>query len=159
MDIPSLAQLKKELNYLSEKELIDLITDLAKFSRDNKAYLYFKLNERDMPQLFVNEVKEDLEEAFQAANTKNYFLAKKSAQAIRRKLNKALKLSKNKTDQAELILFFCERLKTYGYLKFRYPVIDNLFKIQLQKAEKLIQKLEEDFQYDLGLILSDLKNS
>ena len=157
MEIPSLAQLKKELSYLSEKELIDLITDLAKFSRDNKAYLYFKLNERDMPQLFVNEVKEDLEEAFQTANTKNYFLAKKSAQAIRRKLNKALKLSKNKADQAELILFFCEMMKKYGYLSFRHPVITNLYEVQIGKAKKLISSLHEDLQSDFEYRLEDLE--
>ena len=157
MEIPSLAQLKKELSYLSEKELIELVADLAKFSRENKAYLYFKLNEKVQPGLFGDTVKEDLEESFQTANLKNYHLAKKSAQGIRRKLNKALKLSKNKADQAELILYFCEKLKQYGYLKFRHPVIQKLYELQLQKAEKLIEKLEEDLQYDLGQILESLK--
>ncbi|GMQ23833.1 hypothetical protein Aoki45_05150 [Algoriphagus sp. oki45] len=157
MEIPSLAQLKKDLSYLSEKELIDLIADLAKFSRDNKAFLYFKLNERDQPQLFVNEVKEDLDEAFQTANTKNYHLAKKSAQAIRRKLNKSLKLSKNKADQAELILYFCEMLKKYGYLGFRHPVIANLYQVQLGKAKKLISTLHEDLQSDFEYRLEDLE--
>ncbi|GAB2502414.1 hypothetical protein [Algoriphagus taiwanensis] len=157
MEIPSLAQLKKELSYLSEKELVDLITELAKFSRDNKAYLYFKLNERDMPQLFVNEVKEELEEAFQTANTKNYFLAKKSAQAIRRKLNKALKLSKNKADQAELILYFCEQMKKSEYLKHHHPVIDNLYRVQIGKAVKLISTLHEDLQSDFEYRLGELE--
>ena len=157
MEIPSLAQLKKDLSYLSEKELIDLIADLAKFSRDNKAFLYFKLNERDQPQLFVDEVKEDLDEAFQTANTKNYHLAKKSAQAIRRKLNKSLKLSKNKADQAELILYFCEMLKKYGYLKHRHPVIGNLYEVQIGKAKKLISTLHEDLQSDFEYRLEDLE--
>ncbi|TDQ19054.1 hypothetical protein DFQ04_0871 [Algoriphagus boseongensis] len=159
MEIPSLSHIKKELGYLSEKELIELISDLAKFSRDNKAFLYFKLYEKDQPTLFVDSVKEELEDAFQTANTKNYYFAKKAAQAIRRKLNKALKLSKNKADQAELILYFCEKIKLYGYLKFRHPVLTNLFQVQLQKAEKLIEKLDEDLQYDLGVILSELKES
>ncbi|MDX5339413.1 MAG: hypothetical protein LPK25_10315 [Cyclobacteriaceae bacterium] len=157
MEIPSLAQLKKDLSYLSEKELIDLIADLAKFSRDNKAFLYFKLNERDHPLLFVDEVKEDLDEAFQTANTKNYHLAKKSAQAIRRKLNKSLKLSKNKADQAELILYFCEMLKKYEYLSFRHPVIANLNQVQLGKAKKLISTLHEDLQSDFEYRLEDLE--
>lgn len=157
MEIPSLAQLKKDLSFLSEKELIDLISDLAKFSRDNKAYLYFKLNERDMPQLFVNEVREDLEEAFQTANTKNYHLAKKAAQSIRRKLNKALKLSKNKADQAELIIYFCELLRKYGYLNFRHPVINNLYQVQIGKAKKLISNLHEDLQSDFEYRLEELE--
>lgn len=157
MEIPSLADLKKDLSYLSEKELIALITDLAKFSRDNKAFLYFKLNERDQPNLFVDSVKEELDEAFQTANTRNYHVAKKAAQAIRRKLNKALKLSKNKADQAELILYFCEMMKKYGYLSFRHPVINNLYEVQIGKAKKLISTLHEDLQSDFDFRLEELE--
>ena len=157
MEIPSLAELKKDLSYLSEKELITLITDLAKFSRENKAFLYFKLNERDQPSLFVDSVKEELDEAFQTANTKNYHLGKKAAQAIRRKLNKALKLNKNKADQVELILYFCEELKKYGYLKFKHPVINNLFQVQVGKAKKLIAGLHEDLQSDFSYRIEELE--
>lgn len=157
MEIPSLANLKKDLSYLSEKDLIMLITDLAKFSRDNKAFLYFKLNERDQPNLFVDSVKEELDEAFQTANTKNYHLAKKAAQGIRRKLNKALKLNKNKADQAELILYFCEMMKKYSYLSFRHPVITNLYEVQIGKAKKLISTLHEDLQSDFDYRLEELE--
>ncbi|MCE2776664.1 MAG: hypothetical protein LW824_03315 [Algoriphagus sp.] len=115
MNIPSLAAIKKELSFLDEKELSSLILELSKFTRDNKAFLYFKLNEKDQPSLFVDTVKEELDELFQTANTTSFYLCKKSAQTIRRKLNKALKFSKNKEDQVELLLYFCEQLKKYGY--------------------------------------------
>ena len=72
MNIPSLAAIKKELSYLDEKELCSLILDLSKFTRDNKAFLYFKLNERDQPSLFVDTVKEELDELFQTANTTSF---------------------------------------------------------------------------------------
>lgn len=157
MEIPSLAELKKDLSYLSEKELITLITDLAKFSRENKAFLYFKLNERDQPNLFVDLVKEELDEAFQTANTKNYHLGKKAAQGIRRKLNKALKLSKNKADQTELILYYCEELKKYGYLQFKHHVINNLYQVQLGKVKKLIAGLHEDLQSDFSYRIEELE--
>ena len=156
MNIPSLAAIKKELSYLDEKELISLILTLSKFTRDNKAFLYFKLNERDQPSLFVDTVKEELDKLFQTANTTSFYLTKKSSQTIRRKLNKALKFSANKTDQIELILFFCEKLKTYGYLKFNHPVISNLFQKQIQKAEKLILKLEDDLRYDYTQLLEQI---
>jgi len=156
MNIPSLAAIKKELSYLDEKELISLILTLSKFTRDNKAFLYFKLNERDQPSLFVDTVKEELDKLFQTANTTSFYLTKKSSQTIRRKLNKALKFSANKTDQIELILFFCEKLKTYGYLKFNHPVISNLFQMQIQKAEKLILKLEDDLRYDYTQLLEQI---
>lgn len=158
MKIPSLADIKKELQHLNEKELVEVVIDLSKFSRDNKAYLFFKLFERDNPRLFIEMVKEELDMAFMDANTKHYHLAKKSAQAIRRKLNKNLKLSKNKEAQAELILYFCEKMKLYGYLGFHHPVIDNLYKIQLGKAEKLVSGLHEDLQYDFRLMMENLND-
>lgn len=157
MKIASLAELKKELKFLSEKELQETILDLSKFSRDNKAYLFFKLFEKENPRIFVEMVKEELEHEFQNANTRNFHFAKKSAQTIRRKLNKHLKLSKDKTNQIELIIFFCQNLKDYGYLQYHHPVITNLFDIQIGKAHKLIEKLHEDLQYDFKLILDELR--
>jgi DNA-directed RNA polymerase specialized sigma54-like protein len=156
MKIPALAELKKELNYLDEKELVGLLIDLSKFSRDNKAFLHFKLSERDQPSLFVDSVKEDLEELFQTANTKTFFFAKKSAQTIRRKLNKSLKLSKKKEDQVELLLYFCEQLQRYGYLKFQHPIIKHLFDMQVKKIQQGIAALHEDLQYDYQYRLDDI---
>ncbi|NVK50448.1 MAG: hypothetical protein HWE09_11805 [Cyclobacteriaceae bacterium] len=159
MQFPSLAQLKKELALFDDKELIELISELAKFSRDNKAYLFFKLHEKESPHLFVEMATEELELEFQKANTQHRYYAKKSAQAIRRKMNKLLKLSKRKEDQIEVILFFCERLKEYGYLKHRHPVIQNLFDIQIGKVEKLISALHEDLQYDYGVRLEEFQRN
>jgi hypothetical protein len=148
MQIPSLAQLKKELSYLPEKELIEVILELSKFSRDNKSFLFFKLNEKDNPGLFVEMAQEDLLVEFQNSRSDHYYYAKKSAQKIRRKMNKLLKLSKVKTDQIEVILFFCEQLKENGFLDHQYAVLDNLYQMQLKKAVKLIDGLHEDLQFD-----------
>lgn len=156
MKIASLAEIKKELSFLTEQELLSLILELSKFSRDNKAFLYFKLFERNNPRLFVEMVQEELEMEFMKANTKHYHYAKKSAQAIRRKLNKNLKLTKDKAVHIELIIYFCQKLKLYGYLNFRHPVIDNLYKVQVGKAEKLISTLHEDLQYDFQMMLEEL---
>ena len=156
MNIPSLAAIKKELSYLDEKELSSLILELSKFTRDNKAFLYFKLSERDQPNLFVDTVKEELDELFQTANTTSFYLTKKSAQTIRRKLNKALKFSKNKEDQVELLLYFCEQLKKYGYLKYQHPILQSLFLKQTEKIQKNIAALHEDLQYDYRMRLEEI---
>jgi len=156
MNIPSLAALKKELSYLEEKELINLLLDLSKFTRDNKAFLYFKLNEKDQPSLFVDTVKEELDELFQKANTTSFYLSKKSAQTIRRKLNKALKFNKNKEDQLELLLYFCEQLQKYGYLKYQHPILQSLFLRQVEKIQKSIAALHEDLQYDYSMRLDEI---
>lgn len=148
MKVGSLAEIKKELTFLDNKELSVLLLDLAKFSTDNKAFLYFKLFERENPRLFVNFVQEEIDFEFQKANTRNYHIAKKAIQGIRRKLNKRLKLTKDKEVLIELIVFFCEKMELYGFLEFRHPVIDNLYKVQVGKIEKLITGLHEDLQYD-----------
>lgn len=157
MKIGSLADIKKELAFLDTKELSVLLLDLAKFSTDNKALLYFKLFERDNPRLFVELVQEEIDFEFQKSNTRNYHFAKKSAQSIRRKLNKSLKLTKDKETLIELIIFFCEKLKLYGFLDFRHPVIDNLYRMQVGKIEKLVLGLHEDLQYDYMEKIQELK--
>lgn len=157
MQIPSLSVIKKELSYLNEKEINELLLDLVKFNRENKAYLYFKLFSRDNPGLFVEMVQQELEEEFTKANRSNSFHAKKSSQTIRRKLNKFLKLSKTKTDQVDVILFFCEKLTEYGYLRFQHPVVDNLYQVQLGKAKKLILGLHEDLKWDYEIKIKELE--
>ncbi len=148
MKFPSLAQLKKELNYLDKNELEALMVDMAKFSRDNKAYLFFKLNQTEQPNLYVEMVEEELETEFQNARSDHYYYAKKSAQKIRRKMNKLLKLSKDKAQQVEVILYFCERLKEEGFLNHNSTVLDNLYQVQVRKAQKLVGSLHPDLQYD-----------
>jgi hypothetical protein len=157
MKIASLAEIKKELSHLSEIELKNLIIDLSKFSTENKSYLFFKLYGRDNPGLYVEMVQEELEIEFVKANTRHYHFAKKSIQAIRRKLNKYLKLSKDKTAQIELILFFCEKMRLYGFMEFNHPVINNLYTLQISKVEKLISGLHEDLQYDYEFQIEELK--
>ncbi|MFC3881166.1 hypothetical protein ACFOSV_13315 [Algoriphagus namhaensis] len=157
MKFPSLAQLKKELKLLDESELQDLLVDLSKFSRDNKAYLFFKLNEREQPNLYVEMVQEELENEFSNARSDHYYYAKKSAQKIRRKMNKLLKLTKDKSQQVEIILYFCERLKEEGFLNHHSTVMDNLYQIQLNKAKKLVSSLHEDLQYDLEMRFNELE--
>ncbi|MEN2282087.1 hypothetical protein AAGF08_08105 [Algoriphagus sp. SE2] len=148
MQIPSLAEIKRELSYLNEKELREFIIDLSKFSRDNKAYLFFKLYGREQQGLYVQMVQEELELEFQNARDDHSYYAKKSAQKIRRKMNKLLRLSKEKTDQIEVILFFCEKMKEKGFLKHGNLVLDNLYNTQVAKVKKLISGLHEDLQFD-----------
>jgi DNA-directed RNA polymerase specialized sigma54-like protein len=104
----------------------------------------------------VDTVKEELDELFQTANTTSFYLTKKSAQTIRRKLNKALKFSMNKEDQVELLLYFCEQLKKYGYLKYQHPILQSLFLKQTEKIQKNIAALHEDLQYDYRMRLEEI---
>ena len=158
MKIASLAEIKKELQHLPQKELIGLISDLSKFSTDNKLFLYFKLYGRDHPGLFAEMVQEELVRDFRNGNTRNAHHAKKSAQAVRRKLNKFLKFTKYKATQIDLISFFCEMLFEYGYLMYRHPVIENLYLLQVGKVERLLSQMHEDLQFDYQDKVKELKS-
>ncbi|WP_209328796.1 hypothetical protein [Lunatimonas salinarum] len=158
MNLPTLAELKKELLFLDQKELVGLLTDLAKLNKDNKTFLYFKVFERDDPGLFVKEGIRELEAEFLKGYYSNsYHTAKKSAQRIRKVLNKLLALNKDKGVHTDLLIAFCNFLHQYGYLGFRHPVIDNLYAQQVRKLEKAISALHEDFQYDYQAELAKLK--
>ncbi|WP_375582311.1 hypothetical protein [Cyclobacterium xiamenense] len=157
MQLPSLSSLKKELQEREPGELVELILQLSKLNRDNKTFLYFKLFDSEDASLFVDTVKEELDNAFFSANTRNYYTAKKSAQSIRRVLNKNLKLTKDPLAKIELIAYLCQQLEELGYLDFRYPVIDNLYALQVGKIEKLIATLHEDLQFDYRELLEKLR--
>jgi len=159
MKIATLAEIKKNLNQLTEKELVEVITLMAKSSVDNKKFLFFHLYGRDNPNLFTEMVEEELELEFQKASAYNYHTAKKSAQKIRRIMNKLLKYNKDKATQLELIAFFCEKMVENGYLRHRHPVIDNLYRIQVGKIEKLHMGLHEDLQYDYQERIDALKRN
>ncbi|GHB29330.1 hypothetical protein [Mongoliitalea lutea] len=153
---PKIAEIKKSLNYLDEKELRSLLLDIIGFTTDNKRYAYFKLHEQQDEHFFLVESKEFLGEEFGKASMANFWSSKKSLQKLRSTLNKMLKFTKRKEFQLELILFFCEQTKEYGYLDYRHPVIHNLYHTQLRKAENLISKLHEDLQYDYQMQLEEL---
>lgn len=157
MKISSLAEIKKELKFLSDKELIEVIADLSKFSTDNKMFLYFKIFGKDNPELFTEMIQEELLMEFRKSNKSNYHKAKKSAQLIRRKLNKFLKFTRNKSTKVELISFFCKKLSEYGFLAYKHPVIENLFYMQVGKIDKLIIEMHEDLQYDFQHKVDELK--
>src|SRR5690606_39523760 len=113
MKIASLAEIKKELQHLSQSELIALVSDLSKFSADNKLFLYFKLYGRDHPELFSEMVQEELISEFRNANTRNSHYAKKSAQGIRRKLNKDRKSTRLNSSHVKIsYAVFCLKKKT-----------------------------------------------
>lgn len=104
----------------------------------------------------METVKENLESAFYSANHRNYYLAKKAAQSIRKLLNKNLKLTRDSNAKIELIAFFCEKMREFGYLDYRHPVIPNLYALQVRKIEKLIALLHEDLQFDYRELLERL---
>lgn len=146
----SLRDIREELKLLDRKDLEDTIVELAKLNRQNKRSIAVKLASRHDASVVLDSFKEELNLLFGQANASNYFLAKKAIQAIRRKMNQNLTLTKDKSQQVELLFHFCDRMREEGYLAFRHPVIDNVYLMQFRKADKILEGLHDDIRYDFA---------
>jgi len=114
MKAATVAQLKKELQYKSQDEVLQLCLRLARFKKENKELLTYLLFESDSEEGYIETVKE------------------------------------------ELLLYFCEKLKSFRPSINRNTTLKNLYTRQLEYIKKKIPLLHEDLQHDYGSILEEL---
>ena len=158
MKTATIAQLKKELQYRSDDDLLRLCLRLARFKKENKELLTYLLFEADNEAGYIESVKAEIDEQFLAINTNSFFYIKKSIRKILRTLKKFIHYSGNKETEVELLLYFCEKLKDFKPSIRRNVTLMNLYARQLIYIEKKIKALHEDLQYDFGLLLDELRN-
>lgn len=155
MKAASLSDLKKELQQIPQKELIDLCLNLAKYKKDNKEYLDFLLFETHNKPLYIASVKKEIDEHFEELkHQSNLYYVKKG---LRKQLRLITKYSKYVNDKAlavELLIYFCSKLKHSGIPYHKSQLIVNLYAQQLKKINTLISSLHEDLQQDY---LNDLE--
>lgn len=156
MDSASLAEIRKELKDLPREELLDLINQLAKYKRDNKEYLNYLLFDSVDEDGYAQRIKHDVAEAFNATNTSGFYLAKKSIRRALRIANKYIKYSKKKETELDVLIFFCEEMKSLDLNWKRSRVLENLYGRQVQKCKKLYSELHEDLQFDFRDRLEEL---
>ena len=157
MKTATIAQLKKELQFKSDEELLQLCLRLARFKKENKELLTYLLFEADNEAGYIENVKSEIDEQFSLINTNSFFYIKKSIRKILRTLKKFIRYSGNKETEVELLLYFCEKLKDFQPSIRRNTTLMNLYERQLTYIEKKITALHEDLQYDFGILLDDLK--
>ena len=148
-------QIKKELIHLSQKELIALCLRLSKFKKENKellTYLIFETNEAD----YIESIKEEITQQYSQINTSSYYFIKKSVRKILRLTKKHIRYTQNKETEVELLLYFCEQLKTMQPSMKNNVSLQNIFNRQIILINKAIVKLHEDLQYDYNLALENL---
>lgn len=148
MEVSSVSQIKKELQTLDEKRLVELCLRLAKYKKDNKELLNYILFESDDVNLFVAKVKVHIDTSFEEINRDSYFYVKKSLRKIARLISKYAKYMNNQEAHAELLLYFCKRIKEEGFLELRQQSVSNIYYTHFDKLETLIGALHEDLQYD-----------
>jgi hypothetical protein len=156
MKTATIAQLKKELQYRPQDEVLQLCLRLARFKKENKELLTYLLFEADNESGYVESIKLEVDELFAEINTKSFFYIKKSVRKILRTIKKYSRYSNKKETEVELLLYFCEKLKPFSPSIHRNTALHNLYNRQLEYINKKLPALHEDLQYDYGLILEDL---
>ncbi|MEP2025882.1 MAG: hypothetical protein ABJH98_08440 [Reichenbachiella sp.] len=144
----SLSELKKELKLLPDEELLAVCLRLARYKKDNKELLHYLLLESGNEAFYIEQVKEDIIEAFSTINPSSLYLAKKTVRKALRLATKQIRFSGNKQTEVEILIFFCQSLIELNLPLERSKVLLNLIFNQIKKIEKALSTLHEDLQYD-----------
>ena len=156
MKAVSLNELKKELQEIPAKELVELCVTLAKYKKDNKEFLSYLLFEAHDKTSFINEVKTEIDEHMALLQSQpNLYFVKKGLRKLLRAITKYNKYINDKALSADLHIYFCSKLKQSGIPYHKSQLIVNMYEQQLKKINTLIGALHEDLQQDY---LRDIEN-
>ena len=106
MKAASVVQLKKELQYKDQDQLLELCLRLARFKLENKELLTYLLFEAEDEAGYIALIKSTLDHQFLDINTKHYYYIKKGIRKILKGLRKYIRYSGNKETEVELLLYF-----------------------------------------------------
>ena len=148
MKAVTVKELKTELTHYSQKELVELCLRLSKFKKENKELLTYLLFESSNEEGYISSLKLEIDDQFELVNTKTYYFIKKSVRKILRNIKTAIRYSKNKETEVELLLYFCKKLKDFKPSIKNNTVLKNLFNREIESIKKKMLLLHEDLQYD-----------
>lgn len=154
----TVVQIKKELTHRSTDEVMQLCLRLARFKKENKELLTYLLFESDNEETYIAQIKEQIDLGFTEINTSKFYFVKKSIRKILREIKKYIRYTTVKETEVELLLYFCQKLKTFTPSIKRSVQMMNLYHRQLALAEKKMQLLHEDLQYDFQQEIDQLNN-
>ena len=152
----TIKQLKDELSHKSALDLKELCLQLARFKKENKELLTYLLFESHNEEAYIQEIKEEVDAQFEEINTKNFFYIRKGSRKILTAIKKYIRYSKKKETEAELLLYFCKKLKHFRPSIQRSTRLQSIFNTQVRMIKRVIEKLHEDLQYDFQLELDEL---
>ena len=154
----TITELKKELKFRSQEQLIEYCMAMARFKLESKELLTYLVFEYEDESAYIESVKAYMDNTFKEISTTNFYYIKKSVRKILRQTKRFIRYSKKKETEAELLIYFC---KVLGGLKpsiDRNTVLTNMYNKQLELAQKAIVKVHEDLQYDYNLMIEELED-
>ncbi len=152
----SVKDIKSELIFKSKEELIELCLSMYKHKRENKELLTYFLFERQDEVGYIKEIKNEIDTLIDAINYSTYYHATKGLRKVLRICKKYIRYSKNKETEAEVLIYFCSKVKRIAqYYEFNASLL-SIYDKQLEMAQKKIEALHEDLQYDFNLMIEEV---
>ena len=148
MKAASVSEIKNELGNLPPARLAALCLQLAKYKKDNKELLSYLLFEEHDLSAYIESVKKEIDEQFTEINASHLYFAKKTLRKILRITNKHIRYTGSKQAEAELLIYFCQKMKGSGIHLKNSVVLVNLYEGQLKKINATVASFHEDLQYD-----------
>ena len=157
MKAATITEIKKELKYKSQDQLVVYCLAMARFKLESKELLTYLVFESENEVAYIEGVKTYIELEFNEISATNFYYIKKSIRKILRQTKRYIRYSKKKETEAELLIYFCSELKQFRPSIKHNTMLINMFNKQLEIAQKAISKLHEDLQYDYNLMIEELK--
>ncbi len=148
MDTASLSEIKKELKTFSSQQLQEIILNLARFKKENKELIHYLLFEAFNQQVFIQNIRDEMDRQFQHLNNSSIYEAKKILRKTLRETKKYIRFARSKEVELELLIYFCLNMKTSGLRINSNRYINNMYLNQVKRIKKVHSMLHEDLQYD-----------
>lgn len=155
----TISEINKELELLSQKELISLCSRLLRFKKENKELVTYLLFDSIDTDGFINNVNETVSTAFSDLNDSNVYLIKKSVRKILRTINKYVRFCGDTKMELAMRIHFCKMMQRFKSEFRSSQQLANIYFGQIEKIERTITLLHEDLRYDFQSDLNDLYRS
>jgi hypothetical protein len=156
MKAARLPELKKELNHLTEKELLAICLRITKYKKENKELLTYLLFEAENEERYIENLKTEVDLLFGSMEVRSIRDTRKGIRRIIRFIDKWVKFSGKKPTAVELRIHFCQQLKAKTFPTRQNFYLSYIYRSQLNKIDKLMPKLHEDLQFDYQELLDEM---
>lgn len=148
MKTASVKELKEELKFRSNEDLIKIVLRLSRFKKENKELLTYLLFESTDEDDYIEKVKALMDNLFLALNTANNYRLQKGVRKVLRETKKYARYSGNKETEVALLIHFCRLMRETHPQVLRSKTMRDLMARQIVLIKTRISTLHEDLQYD-----------
>jgi len=156
MNTASLRDIKLELKNKSKDEITELCLLMTKYKKVNKELLTYLLYDKQDEAAYVQDIKHEIDNQFDAINMGSYYFINKGVRKTLRICKKHIRYSKLKETEAEVLIYFCSKVKAVSGYYDHNATLMNIYDKQLEMARKKISGLHEDLQYDYNLMIEEV---